>query len=79
MSVLTTYSSGTLSACFITVTHLTHLKTFDLKSLCVWLFCFVLFLYRMMYFIFFSSGLISHFYLGLIAVIQLLVIFLFNA
>lgn len=41
MSVLTTYSSGTLSTCLITVTHLTHLITFDLKSLCVWLFCFV--------------------------------------
>jgi len=35
MGVLTTYSFGTLSACLITVTHLIQLKTFELKSLCV--------------------------------------------
>lgn len=35
VGVITTYSFGTLSACLITVTHLTQLKTFELKSLCV--------------------------------------------
>lgn len=35
VGVLTTYRFGTLSACLITATHLTWLKTFELKSLCV--------------------------------------------